>query len=312
VTFIGRERIKWEIDMKGMTLTHFKRAPIHIERESIDYQLRDEALAQADLVLLCVKSQDTAIAAKSLKKLAKPETLVVSFQNGVSNPEIIRHITGLPTLGAIVPFNVTSTQTGEFHSGTEGDLIIENSADKRLGSLVKAFRKSKMGVILTDEISDYQWGKLLVNLNNALSALLGGTLREGLSQKSYRKVLAAMMEEGLNVCKKAGIHPKSFGKASVQKTLKILRMPNVLFGPVMNNVIKIDKEARSSMLDDLEGGRVSEIDFLQGEIVRLAERTGQFAPINLRIQQEVEAAFAVHKTPQYSGKDMLDLLGDLV
>lgn len=308
VVLIGRERIKWDLDMRGLVLTHYKRKPIRITKESISYETDYSSLAEADIILVCVKSQDTASTAQIIDQNAGPDTLLVSFQNGVSNAVSLYSMTGRRTLAAIVPFNVTQAQRGEFHCGTEGDLIVEADQDKRLKLMTKAFKKSGMGLKTTTDILDYQWGKLLVNLNNALSALSGGTLREGLSQKSYRMVLAAMMEEGLRVCKGAGYNPRSFGKASVQKTIKILRMPNVLFGPVMNGILKIDENARSSMLDDLEAGKPSEVEYLQGEIVRLANSTSQYAPINAIIRERVLSAFEKNASPNMSGDDMLELL----
>ena len=308
VTFIGRDRIKWDLDMRGMTLTHYKRKTIEILREALDYQHGYDSLSTADVILVCVKSQDSRIAGEVLAQYGRPEALVISFQNGVSNAQTIGSISGHAVLAGIVPFNVTLVRRGEFHCGTEGDLIVQSLNDPRLKTLTKAFKKYGMGVKTTSDIASYQWGKLLVNLNNALSALSGGTLREGLSQRTYRQVLAAMMEEGLNICKGAGITPKSFGRASVEKTLKILRMPNMLFGPVMNKVLKIDENARSSMLDDLEAGKASEVEFLQGEIVRMANATGQYAPINMIIRDQVNAAFAAHKSPEMTGDDMLALL----
>jgi len=312
VTFIGRERVKWDLDMKGMCLTHYKRRAIHIPRDALNYEMNNESLGKADIVLVCVKSQDTENVANILAQHSWPETLIVSFQNGISNAEVIRRISDRKTLAAVVPFNVTLARRGEFHCGTEGDLIIQSHDDPRLKTLSKAFRKSGMGVKLPENIDPYQWGKLLVNLNNALSALSGGTLRQGLGQKSYRRVLAAMMEEGLRVCKAAGIQPKSFGKASVAKTITILRMPNALFGPIMNGILKIDENARSSMLDDLEAGKSSEIDFLQGEIVRLAQITGQSAPINTLIMDLVNQAFANHASPKMTGNEMAEMLRGLV
>jgi len=312
VVFIGRERMKWELDLKGMTLTHFQRRPVHIAREAVDYRLDYEALATADVILVCVKSLDSHSTAELIARHSHHNALVVSFQNGVSNASTIQTVSGHRTLAAVVPFNVTLARRAELHSGTEGDLIIEEDADPRLKTLIKAFRKSGMGAKSVRNIADFQWGKLLINLNNALSALSGGTLRQGLAQKSYRRLLADMMEEGLHVCKGAGFHPKSFGKASIEKSISILRLPNLLFGSVMKSVMKIDENARSSMLDDLEGGRNSEVDFLQGEIVRLARQTGQFAPINTIILERVNAAFAQHQSPKMSGKDMLALLDGIV
>ncbi len=307
VTFIGRERVKWDLDMKGLTLTHYKRRPVHISREHINYQMVYEPLAAADVILVCVKSQDTADVARTIAQLAPAQALLVSFQNGVSNAETLRQHTARPTLAAIVPFNVTPSGRGEYHCGTEGDLIIEATDDARSKTLVKAFKKSGIGVKTTKEIVNYQWGKLIINLNNALNALSGGTLRQGLSQKPYRQVCAAMMEEALNICRGAGTDPKSFSKTSVEKSIKVLRLPNLLFGPVMNNIIKIDENARSSTLDDLEAGKASEVDYLQGEIVRLARQTNQYAPINLTVLEHVQKAFMVGQSPNMTGDDLLNL-----
>ncbi len=314
VTFIGRERVKWDLDMKGMTLTHYKRRPVHIARDQISYQLDYQPLVTADVILVCVKSQDTANVADTIAQIAPAQALIVSFQNGVSNADALRQVTARqgtarPTLAAIVPFNVTPSGRGEYHCGTEGDLIIEASDDVRLKTLVKAFKKSGIGVNTTKEIVNYQWGKLIINLNNALNALSGGTLRQGLSQKSYRRVCAAMMEEALNICRGAGIVPKSFSKTTVEKSIKVMRLPNVLFGPVMNNIIKIDENARSSMLDDLEAGKASEVEYLQGEIVRLSQQTAQFAPINLTILEQTKKAFAEAHSPRMSGDDLAALVG---
>lgn len=311
VTFIGRERVKWALDMKGMRLTHYKRRPLQLSREVIDYRLKPDALSEADVILVCVKSQDTHSAGEIIVKYGKADALLLSFQNGVSNAQVLADTTSRTSLAGIVPFNVTVSGRGEFHCGTEGHLIVQSDQDPRLSSLLKGFRNSGMGAKTVSDISSFQWGKLLTNLNNALSALSGGPLKQGLSQKPYRKVLSAMIEEALGVCRGAGIQPKSFGKASVEKTIKILRLPNLLFTPVMNSILKIDDNARSSMLDDLEAGKGCEIDYLQGEIVRLANQTGQFAPINLTIMEEVKKAFAEGKSPHMSGNDMVNLFDSI-
>jgi 2-dehydropantoate 2-reductase len=153
-----------------------------------------------------------------------------------------------------------------------------------------------------------QWGKLLVNLNNALNTLYGGTLRSGLMQRDYRRVLSAQMSEAIGIIHGAGEMTASFGKASPEQTLKILKLPNWLFSIVMNFILKIDESARSSMLDDLEMGRESEIDYLQGTITQLAKDTGQAAPINEAVYKATLQAFERGESPRMSGADMLAFL----
>jgi len=159
VVFYGREKVKWELDLKGLVLTHYKRKPIQIPQGQVDYRLEYDDLEKADIILVCVKSQDCEQAAYALRDRAGAGALLVSCQNGVRNAQMLTAITGRKALGGGVPFNVTSVRRGEFHCGTEGDLMIEQDADPRLSNLVKAFRKSGMGTKTTPHIHEYQWGK---------------------------------------------------------------------------------------------------------------------------------------------------------
>ncbi|MGJ8564255.1 MAG: 2-dehydropantoate 2-reductase [Alphaproteobacteria bacterium] len=308
VMFIGRPRFQKDLAEQGLTLTHYERSDIVLTPDAFQFALTPEAAAGCDIVLVCVKSQDSTEAARSIKPFLDKEALVISFQNGVRNADAIQaELPASIVLGAIVPFNVTGTGAGRFHSGTEGDLIVQSHDDPRVGALVGAFGGGGQILKTVPDVKAVQWGKLLVNLNNGLNTLLGGTLHEGLRQKPYRLALSMMIEEGLSVLKGAGITPAQFGKTSITKTIKTLRLPNILFAPIMRLILRIDKRARSSMLDDLEMGRGTEIDYLQGEIVKLAESTGQSAPINAAVMARVKAAFLSGRSPKMSGKDIVAL-----
>lgn len=308
VTFIGRERFQRDLEGNGLSLTHFQNPEISVPPTGFTFVTDPLGLANADIILVCVKSQDSETAAKDIQNYADKKAVVISFQNGVSNADVLQ--AGLPdhtVLGGVVPFNVTGTGPGRFHSGTEGDLIVQALDDTRVAALEIAFAVSGQRLKLVSDIKAVQWGKLMVNLNNALNALTGGTLHQGLSQTAYRQSLANMIDEALGVLKDAGITPKQFGKASIEKTVKILRLPSPLFKIVMALILRVDKTARSSMLDDLELGRGTEIDYLQGEIVRLAETTGQSAPINQAIMMAVKDAFDKGQSPKLTGRDILEL-----
>lgn len=309
VSFLGRQTYQKALQDKGLTLTHFERSPININADSIEFYLEPESIADADIILVTVKSQDTEAAAKSIAQYAKSEALIISFQNGVNNVPVLKnYLPDHTVLGGVVPFNVTAIKPGQFHCGTEGNLSLQ-SGDLRLKALSKAFSVSGQGVDIFDDILPIQWGKLLVNLNNALNTLTGGTLREGLIQRDYRKALAVIILEGLTIIRRSGIEPANFGKASAEKMIKVLGLPNFIYKIIMNKIVKIDASARSSMLDDLELGRISEVEYLQGEIVRLAESTHQKAPYNEKILSLVNQAFLEGRSPRLSGTDIYLELG---
>lgn len=303
-TFLGREKFQKEILENGLTLTHFERNILNLNFNDFEFSINPKSISEADIILVTVKSQDTQVAAETIAKYANTEALIISFQNGVSNKAVLKDtLAEHKVLGAVVPFNVTGPGPGKFHCGTEGNLSVE-SGDERLTALVSAFSKSGQELDIYDDILPVQWGKLLVNLNNALNTLTGGTLRNGLMQRDYRTALAAIISEGLDIVRRANIEPADFGKASADKMIKILRLPNFIYAIIMNKIVKIDASARSSMLDDLEMGRRSEIDYLQGEVVKLAKETGQSAPYNQKILELINQAFLKGVSPNLSGTDL--------
>lgn len=304
VTLIGRARYASQIAENGLKLTHFVRDPI--DCAAVDFQTDEAALTGADIIALCVKSQDTEAAARQILKYA-PQAIVVSFQNGIRNPETLRAV--LPPeniVPAIVPFNVTPTKPGAFHCGTAGDLVVEDHTE--IGPLVEALQSAGQEVRISDAILGDQWAKMIVNLNNGLNTLTGGTLRDGLLQRDYRRALASCVEEAMEIAKANGVDVGTFNGRSPSALTKTLRLPDVAYRLIMQTIVKIDAKARSSMLDDLEAGRVSEVDYLQGEIVKRAGIAGTSAPKNAAILQAVKEAFADGKSPKFSGSQILTLL----
>jgi 2-dehydropantoate 2-reductase len=206
----------------------------------------------------------------------------------------------------MVPFNVARIGESRFHCGTQGTLAIENSVPAE--EIARCLTQAQVPAEVTQDIQAVLWGKLAMNLNNAVNALSGLPLKAQLSQRDYRKVLAASVAEALAAMKAAGITPAKIGKVRPQIIPKVVGLPDWLFRLVAANMLKIDKEARSSMAEDLDAGREPEIDWLNGEIVRLGEQHGVATPVNARITELVKQAFDVGKSPRLSGKELLAML----
>jgi 2-dehydropantoate 2-reductase len=136
------------------------------------------------------------------------------------------------------------------------------------------------------------WGKLLINLNNAVNALSGRTLVEQLLQRDYRRVVAASQLEGLRLLCQAGIAPARVGAVGPSLLPQIMRSPDWMFGNIFMKAWKIDEKARSSMADDLAAGRKTEVDYINGELVRLAKELGTDAPINRKVVELIRRAEA--------------------
>ncbi|MCB1453158.1 MAG: hypothetical protein KDJ43_05900 [Rhizobiaceae bacterium] len=190
----------------------------------------------------------------------------------------------------MVGFNVAWLGDGRLHKGTSGLLAAERHPLTE--ELARTLRATPGELFLTDEPLALAWGKLLLNLNNAINALSGKTLLAELSERPYRRVLAASMREALSVLTAAGISPAKVGPMSPKLIPAFVSAPDFVFNTIGLRLQKIDDNARSSMADDFAAGRPTEIDFLNGEVVRLAESLGRAAPVNaaiVRLVREAEA-----------------------
>lgn len=156
--------------------------------------------------------------------------IVVSFQNGVRNAEILKKgLEGIPVevLAGMVPFNVVSKGNGHFHRGTSGNLVIEHSKSSR--SLKRIFNRARLPTNTHKSIGGILWGKLIFNLNNSLNALSGLTLKTQISKLGYRKILSKLMKESLDILKLAEIRPIRSGRMIPNLAPTILNLPDFLF-----------------------------------------------------------------------------------
>lgn len=285
VVFVGRERLKKELEESGLVLSDLGGDKGRVlGRERIVFATELSALADCDVVLCCVKSAQSEEAGRELAKVLKARTVVVSMQNGVRNADVLRE--QLPehlVLGGIVGFNVVSKGGGAFRRATSGPLVVERSTDGRVPRLVEALEKAGFETQLVDDIRPLQWSKLIMNLNNAVSALSDRPTKDLIFAEGYRRILAAVMEEAITVLRAAKQRTARLGPLPIRLFPIVLRLPSPLLKVVASAQVKIDPEARSSMWEDLSRGRLTEVEHLNGEIVRLAASCGAKAPLNERM-----------------------------
>ncbi len=292
VTFVGRSKLARELDQHGLVLTDYTGWRTELKPGDIDYRCGPEALDEAEVILLCVKSGDTAQAASEIAEHARESATVVSFQNGVSNIDVLERGLGgrFEIARGMVPFNVAHLGKGAFHKGVAGTLYAARRPATT--ALKDAVKDGPATIALSDDMLALAWGKLLINLNNAVNALSGRTLVDQLEQRDYRRVFAASIQEGLKLLKRAEIEPAKIGPASPAMLPHIIASPNWLFNKLFLKSWKIDAKARSSMADDLAAGRRTEVDYINGELVALADRLHADAPVNRAIVDLVRKAEA--------------------
>ena len=304
VTFIGRARIADQLRDQGITLSRHDDSRWYVPPERADVSTDAASAAAADLVLVTVKSAATPTAAAELANVLRPGTIVVSFQNGVGNADVLRAALPQQTvLEGMVPFNVVERGPGGFHQGSAGELEIRQTP--AMQPFVDEFRKAGLPLIQHADMLPVQWAKLLLNLNNAINALANRPLKEELSQRAYRLCLALAQREALALLKRAGIRPVKVTPLPATWIPNFLSLPDALFERLGRAMLTIDPLARSSMSDDLAAKRPTEIDWINGEVVSLAKRLEQTAPVNQRLCELVREAERSEVRPSWSGEALL-------
>ncbi len=290
VSLVGRPAILGEIAANGLSVSDMDGFNAHVPADRLRFavSVTDLDRSGAPVILLCVKGGATAQAAAEIGAAFGARTMVISLQNGVDNVQRIRQAAPhLEVVAGMVPYNVVLSPGAKVHRATTGHLQIGQSALSAQVAACCAAAGLPMEVM--PNMQAVQWGKLLLNLNNPVNALSNLPLRTELMDRDYRMVLAALQTEALHALDAAGIAPAKVASAPPRLLPKILRLPDFLFKIIAARMLRIDPTARSSMWDDLQKGRTTEIDDLCGAVMRLAQQHGRLAPINAQMLQLVQA-----------------------
>ena len=291
VTWVGRPRVIDALVANGLTVSDLDGFSGHIAPNTLRLatSLRDIAItAEPTVILLCVKGGATLAAAQEIAQVCKPGTTIVSLQNGVDNVARIQAAAPqMQVLAGMVPYNVVMLDSKRVHRASAGSLHIERSATS--SQFLPLFNAAGLPTELFDNMRAVQWGKLLLNLNNPVNALSELPLQAQLHDRSLRRVFADLQSEALGVMAQAGITPAQIMPVAPRALPHLLRLPNWVFTRVAARMLHMDASARSSMADDLQHGRVTEIDDLCGAVVRLARANGLEAPLNEAMCQLIPA-----------------------
>jgi 2-dehydropantoate 2-reductase len=267
VTFIGRQPHVDAINAHGLLLdtkTFNGRLPAKAATDAT-------VLASPDLVLVCVKSADTEQAGRSLAGRLLPETSVLSLQNGVDNAPRLAEVTGHAVIPVVVYVGSEMAGPGHVRHHGGGDLAIGRSAASE--ALAQTLAAAGIHTTIADDIEVTLWSKLMINCAfNALSAVADISYGPMLEVDGAREVVASAVEEAVTVARACGV---SISDDIIEQILKIpAAMPNQM----------------SSTAQDLARGKPSEIDFLNGYVVRKGAELGIPTPTNRALQVMVKLA----------------------
>ncbi|MDR5830621.1 ketopantoate reductase family protein [Caballeronia sp. LP006] len=224
----------------------------------------------ADLIIVLVKSFHTDAAMRGALELIGPETVVLSLQNGLGHEDVLAGIVGRErVLAGKTYVGGVMRGAGHIESGVAGKATIVGELDGRVTARVAAiadtFNASGLATTVSDNILGTMWDKLLVNVaTGALTGITGLTYGQFYEDAHLKATSLAAVAEAMAVAKAAG----------VALSVTDPERPWILAGEGLSPAFK------TSMLQSLEKGSATEIDFINGAVVRWGERHGVPTPVN--------------------------------
>ncbi|MER7006002.1 ketopantoate reductase family protein [Dactylosporangium sp. NPDC000555] len=246
-----------------------------------------------DLVLLAVKSTHTRSALAEVRSRLGPRTPVVSLQNGLNEDAIAECVGADRTVGAVVRYEAALTGPGAVTQyKTDGWLSIGEiggPATDRTRA-VAAILADGIRTEVTDDISTELWTKLIRNcMLNPVAAVSGLGLRSMAEQPHAARCWAGIAREAAGAAARSGVHlpAEVFYGVPAARLVGDGRVGFDAVVAALTGAYLRSPDVRPSMLQDIDKGRRTEVDFLNGEVARRCDRLGIDAAVNLAITERV-------------------------
>lgn len=219
-----------------------------------------------DIIFISTKSQDTEAACEIIKKHIKDETIIVSLQNGVDNPDLIKkHFPTSKIIAASVFIGISVESPAVLNHSAEGRVIIgsidEKVTSEDLNNVKKLFDEINIPCTISDNIRYVAWKKLLWNLVfNPLSALLEATCGRLVDSQNSRYIMGKMLDEGVMAAETQGI------KIEEEYLRKVMDVSGKLY------------DYKTSMFQDIQKLKTPEIDGIMLPVIEKLRSIGSSAP----------------------------------
>ena len=269
----------------------------------------DQMSGRYDIIFLMTKQQNNKDVVQMLKDFLASDGVLVTFQNGLPEMQIASVLGEERVLGCTVAWGATMQSPGVCELTSEPDALSFSlgsisSVRSRHFDKVKELLEMMGTVDVEDNFIGTRWSKLLINAAfSGMSAVLGCTFGEAAGQKESRRIVQALIKECIDVCSAGGIRIEPVQgkdivklldyKGALKKTLSFFIIP-----------LAIRKHARlkASMLQDIEKGKLTEVDAINGAVSDYGRKVGFPTPMNDKV---VEIIHGIEKGELKPGFDNL-------
>ncbi|HQP91393.1 MAG TPA: ketopantoate reductase C-terminal domain-containing protein, partial [Candidatus Omnitrophota bacterium] len=264
-----------------------------VRGNSIVYlNVRPRLEERVDLAIITVKTQDIRDCIDKSRDFLTGPTTILSTQNGVRADKLIEMMLGKENLiSSIVMFGSTYFPYNRIVHNFEGNWLIGRPFgpnDEKVREVTE-FLKIAFNAMEVEDILAMKWSKIFVNFSNCLPALAGKSMQETYSNLEICKLALRLLKEGFEVVDKLGIKLMSMPDFDIEKLKGLSMMPSDEAAPIYSGIMtNLSKDPLyGSILQSIQRGRPSEIDFINGEIANQAKLNNIEAKLNTRASELV-------------------------
>lgn len=274
-----------------------------------------EMSGKYDIIFLMTKQQQNAEVVTFLKDYLADEGVIVTLQNGIPELEIGAIVGEQRVLGCTVAWGATLQSPGVCELTSSPDSLTFS-----LGTLsptphplmneVKRLLELMGAVEIDTNFIGSRWSKLLINSAfSGMSAVLGCTFGEAASNKRSRRIVQALIKECIDVCRVGGIRIEPVQGKDIVKLLDysnpLKRAISLFIIPI---AIRKHAKLKASMLQDLEKGKKTEVDAINGVVCLYGKKVNFPTPINAMVVEIIHRIEQGELTPSFSNLDLFPKL----
>lgn len=291
VTLVTRKEQVAVLNKKGLIIDGVR------GKRSISLPVVDKLRENVDLIIMAVKTQDVIEAASHNVPFIK-DCPILTMQNGIRAEQFLSQIVPSENIiSSVVMFGATYIGPGKAIHNFEGDLIIGKAFGTNDGHIqaIADLMNNTFTTHISEDIKGMKWLKVFINLNNCLPALAGKSMQETFKNLELCELSIRLLAEGLEIVDKAAIKLRSLPTFPEERLRHLVSIPRdqsrSLFSQIMTGLSK--EPLYGSILQSIQRGSPSEIDYINGEIVALGKEIGIPTPLNKTM---VEMVHRVEKT----------------
>ena len=267
----------------------------------------DEMSGKYDIIFLMTKQQQNAEVVKFLKQYLADDGVIVTLQNGIPELQIGEIVGEERVLGCTVAWGATMKEPGvcELTSAPDSLTFSLGSLQARPNPIIGKVKSllELMGPVEIDtNFIGSRWSKLLINSAfSGMSAVLGSTFGEAARDKASRRIVQKLIKESIDVCATAGIRIEPVQGKDIVKLLDYKgRIKKAFSFFIIPIAIRKHALLRASMLQDLEKGKKTEVDAINGVVCAFGRKVGVSTPMNDKVVDIIHRIENGELTPSFS------------